>query len=265
MDDHMWYNMWSKRFWPFKEVVENDQLYWYDTTVQRVCWKTRLTRVERFSYSSKAEAAAILSNLSDRFDASEAYFKSATENGYLLVYWTRPLGKESIPKPPDYKFPQLGWQKVVGLRDNWWRTPDEADDTNDLDEILKSSASGVKLSDFTSKLKGVAPERVRGLVERTIRKDGKIVRGLKEFHNYRCQFPACEAEVRKRDGSLYVEVAHILPVSQGGESVLGNLIVLCPNHHKEFDYGDLEIDSQTDAQIKGRLNSQDFNISLERI
>lgn len=38
------------------------------------------------------------------------------------------------------------------------------------------------------------------------------------------------------------EFHHIIPVRDGGESTFNNLILLCPNHHKEADLGILSID-----------------------
>jgi len=37
---------------------------------------------------------------------------------------------------------------------------------------------------------------------------------------------------------------------------------LCPNHHKEFDYDNLEIDEQTLEELSGRLNGKVFMIKL---
>jgi len=37
---------------------------------------------------------------------------------------------------------------------------------------------------------------------------------------------------------------------------------LCPNHHKEFDYGDLKIIQHTKELIIFRLNGSEYNISL---
>jgi predicted restriction endonuclease len=68
--------------------------------------------------------------------------------------------------------------------------------------------------------------------------------------------------ILKRDGTFYIEVAHIQPLSEEGRSILGNLLVLCPNHHKEFDYGDLKILEQTWDSVRGTLNGRDFEISL---
>ena len=39
-----------------------------------------------------------------------------------------------------------------------------------------------------------------------------------------------------------------------------NLVVLCPNHHKMFDYGDLRIEVNTRKRITGTLNDEPFEI-----
>ncbi|MGW0712833.1 HNH endonuclease signature motif containing protein [Streptomyces sp. NPDC002643] len=38
--------------------------------------------------------------------------------------------------------------------------------------------------------------------------------------------------------STTIELAHITPSKKGGGNDFGNLIYLCPNHHREFDTGD---------------------------
>jgi predicted restriction endonuclease len=42
----------------------------------------------------------------------------------------------------------------------------------------------------------------------------------------------------------------------------GNLLVLCPNHHKEFDHGNLEISEQTENKIRGIINGKEFDIKF---
>jgi predicted restriction endonuclease len=109
-------------------------------------------------------------------------------------------------------------------------------------------------------MKNVEPEKRLAKIEQTLRKDKKIVELLKKSANYKCQFPNCESEILTKKGTKYVEVAHIKPVHKGGQSILGNLIVLCPNHHKEFDYGTLNIVEQTDNVLTGTLNGKTFTI-----
>jgi predicted restriction endonuclease len=110
-------------------------------------------------------------------------------------------------------------------------------------------------------MKELTPERVQRIVNQTIRKDTAIVRRLKEASRFKCQFPGCNAQIRTKRGGLYVEVAHIQPVVKKGRSTLGNLLVLCPNHHKEFDHGALAVERQTLDGISGRLNGRWFEIT----
>jgi predicted restriction endonuclease len=88
------------------------------------------------------------------------------------------------------------------------------------------------------------------------------VKALKQLCNFECQFPNCRTKIRKRNGDYYIEVAHIHPVANGGRSVIGNLLVLCPNHHKEFDHGSLEISEQTENKIRGIINGKEFDIEF---
>ena len=73
--------------------------------------------------------------------------------------------------------------------------------------------------------------------------------------NFKCQFPNCEAFIPTKSGRNYVEVAHIEPVHKGGKSILINLVVLCPNHHKEFDFGNLNIIEQSEKLLSKSMLS----------
>lgn len=116
------------------------------------------------------------------------------------------------------------------------------------------------LKRLNEKMQNVSPEKRMKEVEQILRNDKQIVDLLKKVTKYKCQFPNCDSVVMTENGTNYVEVAHIKPVKQGGQSVLGNIIVLCPNHHKEFDYGVLKIEVQTENLIQGQLNGKSFQI-----
>lgn len=40
-----------------------------------------------------------------------------------------------------------------------------------------------------------------------------------------------------RDGSIFLETHHVIPLSEGGPDTLNNLVALCPNHHREAHHG----------------------------
>ncbi len=47
---------------------------------------------------------------------------------------------------------------------------------------------------------------------------------------------------RTRDGSYYLEVHHIIPLSEKGEDSVQNAIALCPNCHRQEHFGPVRID-----------------------
>ncbi len=123
-----------------------------------------------------------------------------------------------------------------------------------------NSTLGEELRKENERMENVSPDKLVSEIEKTIRKDRKIVGLLKKAANYSCVFPDCHSAIKTRTGLNYVEVAHIKPVHKGGKSVIGNLFVLCPNHHKEFDHGDLKIVEQSINKLRGSLNGIEFYI-----
>ena len=54
----------------------------------------------------------------------------------------------------------------------------------------------------------------------------------------------------------------IKPAYEMGEVVLGNLLILCPNHAMEFGIGELQITEHTQTKVNGVLNGQAFEIDV---
>ncbi|MBI4026368.1 MAG: HNH endonuclease [Verrucomicrobia bacterium] len=131
-----------------------------------------------------------------------------------------------------------------------------------LDEMAPDGDIPTRLNKLSVALAGETPERIETIVNRTVRRDTELIQTLKQFCEFRCQFPNCGIRISKRDGGYYIEVAHIKPMHAGGQSVLGNLLVLCPNHHKEFDHGHVEILEQSPELIHGKLNGKEFKITF---
>lgn len=53
-----------------------------------------------------------------------------------------------------------------------------------------------------------------------------------------CEMPACTRGLFKRDdGRNFLEVHHILPLSEGGDDTLANVAALCPTCHREMHHG----------------------------
>ncbi len=54
----------------------------------------------------------------------------------------------------------------------------------------------------------------------------------------RCMNLSCQRELFRKDGDI-IEKAHILPYCETADNSFENLIILCPNCHKDFDKNSL--------------------------
>jgi hypothetical protein len=271
MAETVWFNMWQRRLWPYHEAVSGDLLYWYCSASATVAWKTRLLDIERFEYGSKEEAARRIEQRFDRSVQDDAYFRDAPSKGYCISFKVQPIERLGIKKPQHLKMPYEGWLKITPEIMGDWLGGQAAVDEPMLDDIapvqrLAQKESLLdKLRRINERMVGILPERVVRLVSETIRRDTSLVKAIKEACEFRCQFPGCSVRIPKRSGGFYAEVAHIEPMHKGGRSMIGNLVVLCPNHHKELDYGTLEIAEQSLESVTGKLNGREFRISFPRL
>ncbi|MBN1328663.1 MAG: HNH endonuclease [Candidatus Heimdallarchaeota archaeon] len=74
-------------------------------------------------------------------------------------------------------------------------------------------------------------------------RDTKRAKELKLYYNNKCQICGSTIKLKKMN---YSEVHHIKPLGKkhNGPDKLSNMIVLCPNHHVEFDYGVIALDPE---------------------
>jgi len=83
---------------------------------------------------------------------------------------------------------------------------------------------------------------------------------IKKQRGYQCQF--CDVKIRKANGDLYVEACHIEPKKSKGKDKPDNILVLCPNHHKLFDYGKRENELFKNGTYSVKLNEEMFSVNL---
>lgn len=99
--------------------------------------------------------------------------------------------------------------------------------------------------------KSGAPYRKSGTASRFDR-DRKKVERLKSIYRGKCQI--CGYALEIPPDMVYSEVHHVHPLGDGGDDSLGNMIVVCPTHHKEMDYKaiGIGIDGTSVVDRKGR-------------
>lgn len=96
---------------------------------------------------------------------------------------------------------------------------------------------------------------------KSYKRDNRTIAQIKILRDFKCQI--CSTTIKKKDGTLYIEAAHIEPKHRKGYETPDNILILCPNHHKEFDFGDRIILQQDKDNINFTLNGQEYKISLK--
>lgn len=95
------------------------------------------------------------------------------------------------------------------------------------------------------------PEKGIKLTSRFAR-NTKKTQEIRKLYRDKCQ--VCGAVINVPGGSRYSEVHHLRPLKENGDDNYGNMLVLCPNHHVEFDYRAIGIseDGSTIVDWHGR-------------
>lgn len=77
--------------------------------------------------------------------------------------------------------------------------------------------------------------RIDKITINRLARDSRIARVLKKMYSNVCQM--CNQPVKGSNGENIAEVHHIRPYNQihNGQDKISNMIVLCPNHHSQFD------------------------------
>ncbi|HXU36882.1 MAG TPA: hypothetical protein VN937_11015 [Blastocatellia bacterium] len=110
MRTYVWFNMWTRKLWPYNELDPGETLLWYESPNQRIVWSTNVTDVTRFPYSRREEVADKL-KLS-AVDARQPYLVDAPASGFCLSYKVDPIERLEVSRPDDLRFPQQGWLRI---------------------------------------------------------------------------------------------------------------------------------------------------------
>lgn len=138
----------------------------------------------------------------------------------------------------------------------------EDSDVKEQDEIiavLRKIDRRKEIIQDLKNLKPTEPEIIR-FEGKTYKRDNKTIAELKIIRGFKCQI--CSKQILKKNGGFYVEASHITPKSKKGLEAPDNILILCPNHHKEFDLGHREILSHNKDSIRFRLNNVEHSVDL---
>jgi 5-methylcytosine-specific restriction protein A len=68
-------------------------------------------------------------------------------------------------------------------------------------------------------------------------RDPKVVAFVEERAQGKCELCRSAAPFNRPDGTPFLEVHHVIPISEGGEDTPENTAALCPNCHRACHYG----------------------------
>jgi hypothetical protein len=142
-------------------------------------------------------------------------------------------------------------------------TSDESSDLKEQDELVSVVKKEQNREQIIQELKEVTPGSPE-LVEvkgKQYKRNNKIIAQLKILRGFKCQI--CETRILKKDDEFYVEASHILEKRHKGTEMPENILILCPNHHKEFDLGKRNIMEKTKDKIVFQLNGKEYSIDLD--
>lgn len=105
-----------------------------------------------------------------------------------------------------------------------------------------------------------SPDEMVIVRNKTYKRANKVIAQLKILRDFKCQI--CGNTIKKKSGEFYIEAAHITPKHQSGKEIPENILILCPNHHKEFDYGKRVIKNHSNKFIQFELNDKKYKIDL---
>ncbi|PTS79990.1 hypothetical protein DBR33_00125 [Stenotrophomonas sp. HMWF022] len=123
----------------------------------------------------------------------------------------------------------------IGERVFAFRKGDCPADPEQLAEVLAKSAP----ARIMARALGVAPSGNKKIVQRSVyERNPWVVAGALLRAGGKCEVEDCEVSLFLRDdGSPYLEVHHIEPLSDGGPDVLENVAAICPMCHRRLHHG----------------------------
>lgn len=208
-----------------------------------------------------AQPAAILDEaVLPRFDAGDHLTKQGFYEILTVLDEISVLsGGESRGREytPEY-FADI-WQDDIDTSDSQAQTEALSKSTDPEHEPTKSDATD-EFETITLDPAAFAdtPGRYQSVVDRH-RRAHETVAELKAIYSDRCQ--VCSDRRARSDGTGFSEVHYIQPLGEphSGPDTVDNMLVLCPNHHADFDNGVITVDSDSllishpyDRSIDGR-------------
>lgn len=124
---------------------------------------------------------------------------------------------------------------------------------------LEEKVKSLLFTDILDPTGNPAPNKTFQNTEAFVR-DPKVKAWVLKSANGICELCNSPAPFFKQDGVPYLEIHHVLPLSEGGSDRISNTVAVCPNCHMRFHYGSDKIKIREDVINKlSRLVSETSN------
>lgn len=153
-------------------------------------------------------------------------------------------------------------RSVFALKTSPARRPSAANETDPDESESESERLGRQLSkarliDAVNAVGGPVGQKSR---ESSVYERDPLIRAFaRERSRGICEMPGCGWRgFEKADGSIYIEVHHIIFFGEGGEDVISNVAAVCPNCHKRAHFSRERESIQTTLLDTVRIANQRF-------
>ena len=205
----------------------------------------------------------ILNNIMQRLnliDADLLIIEQIGENDYQLDYVR---ATDNVNYDPIFE--SLNGNSFLVIQDNAGAEPiahveveNTIDEDADEEDLIKDTSS--RLDELLSNTTPEIKERISKFRQR----NKTIVNNLKALYQGKCQITGTEFTFHKKNGELYAEVHHLIPLGENGSDSYSNAIVVSPLVHKMLHFADVsEIDLSNirDHKLPISINGKNYEIT----
>ena len=204
LSNQVFFQMWSKRMFPYSEISEGDVIYIGDMKSRRIYWEVRVSAlVKRDNLKNRGAIARVLRNVYglNATDLNE-YYRTSQDFNVLIAWAPRVMAKHDIHLG-SFHFGRNGYQKLSAADMKLLKIP----------SLKSGKALAIPDNEFD-----VSRENAKTIPNRTRYIPLSVRRAVIVRDQAKCI--GCGSRV-----NLHFD--HKLPVARGGGNQLSNIRLLC--------------------------------------
>jgi len=194
------------------------------------------------SFANYELVKKIQNELIRKFPNLNNYYKTDALNHFLIAIYQ---GKELISD-----FQQI-------------ETFENIIEQSEIEQKLKNDFRYLDKYELLRRIKDCENEKSEIIIikGKSYKRHNYLMAQIKRYRDFKCQF--CSTSIPKENGEFYIEACHIKAKAKGGKDSLENVLVLCPNCHKLFDFGKRENENFTSDHYSVALNGKIYEATLK--